>query len=93
MRVLAQQPEGHHPLPDHRVRHGAQRAAALREYILPSKLSNCDLTLDTPCCRVEYSTLSTKKCYYSMSFPHTTEVLKAFPKLTKNCLNFQMSCL
>lgn len=78
MRVLAQQPEGHHPLPDHRVRHGAQRAAALREYILPSKLSNCDLTPDTLCggSRVEYSTLSTKKCY-----PYTKEVLTAFPKL------------
>lgn len=39
MRVLAEQPQGHHPLPHHRVRHGAQRIAALREYysfLLPS---------------------------------------------------------
>lgn len=32
--VLAQQPQGDHPLPHHRVRDGAQRVAALCKYLL-----------------------------------------------------------
>lgn len=32
VRMLAQQPEGHHPVPDHRVGDGAQRAAAICKY-------------------------------------------------------------
>lgn len=38
VRLLAQQPEGHHPVPRHRLRDGAQRAAALCEYCLCAQI-------------------------------------------------------
>lgn len=39
VRVLAQQPEGHHPISHHRIRNGAQRAFAIRKYLAILKVN------------------------------------------------------